>query len=121
MEGSPPDHLGDHNVLRHVAPNYGGGTDGPVNAHGVQRVATLTLSDVVMAILESRASYPLAASAALIREGDGDGTAVHLVLLDEEAAAAVRRARGHHRRHLRSGAPRQRRSWPRSVTGTSSS
>ena len=84
MEGSSPDHLGDHNVLRHVAPNYGGGTDGPVNAHGVQRVGTLTLSDVVMAILESRASYPLAASAALIREGDGDGTAVHLVLLDEK-------------------------------------
>ena len=49
---------------------------------GVQRVGTLTLADVVMAILESRASYPLAASAALVREGDG--TAVHLVLLDEK-------------------------------------
>ena len=69
----------------------------------------LTLSDVVMAILESRASYPLAASAALVREGDGDGTAVHLVLLDEKQQPLFGGARGHHRRHLRSGAPRQRR------------
>ena len=84
MEGSSPDRLGDHNVLRHVASHYGGGTDEPVHTSGVQRVGTLTLSDVVMAILESRASYPLAASAALIREGDGDGTTVHLVLLDEK-------------------------------------
>jgi len=83
MEGSSPDRLTDHNLLGHVASHYGGGTDEPVNTSGVQRVGTLTLSDVVMAILESRASYPLAASAALIREGDGDGTAVHLVLLDE--------------------------------------
>lgn len=83
MEGSSPDRLGDHNLLRHVASHYGGGTDEPVNTSGVQRIGTLTLPDVVMAILESRASYPLAASAALIREGDGDGTAVHLVLLDE--------------------------------------
>ena len=82
MEGSSPDRLGDHNLLRHVASHYGGGTDEPVNASGVQRVGTLTLSDVVIAILESRASYPLAASAALVREGDG--TAVHLVLLDEK-------------------------------------
>jgi hypothetical protein len=47
-------------------------------------VTTLTLSDVVMTILDSRASYPMAASAALIRERDGDGIAVHLVLLDEK-------------------------------------
>ena len=84
MEGSSPDRLGDHNLLRHVASHYGGGTDEPVNTSSVQRVGLLTLSDVVLAILESRASYPLAASAALIREGDGDGTAVHLVLLDKK-------------------------------------
>jgi hypothetical protein len=55
-------------------------------------VATLTLSDVVMAILESRANYPRAASAALIRErGDASAAAmeghtavVHLVLLDDK-------------------------------------
>jgi hypothetical protein len=47
-------------------------------------VATLTLSEVVMAILDSRASYPLAASAALIRERDGEGVVVHLVLLGEK-------------------------------------
>lgn len=47
-------------------------------------MTTLTLSDVVMTILDSRASYPMAASAALIRERDGDGIAVHLVLLDEK-------------------------------------
>jgi hypothetical protein len=55
-------------------------------------VATLTLADVVMAILESRASYPQAASAALVRErGDasavadgGSSAVVHLVLLDDQ-------------------------------------
>jgi len=47
-------------------------------------VATLTLSEVVMAILDSRANYPVAASAALIRERDGQGAVVHLVLLDEK-------------------------------------
>jgi hypothetical protein len=47
-------------------------------------VATLTLPEVVMAILDSRANYPLAASAALVRERDGEGALVHLVLLDEK-------------------------------------
>ena len=37
-----------------------------------------------MAILDSRANYPPAASAALIRERDGEGVVVHLVLLDEK-------------------------------------
>ncbi len=37
-----------------------------------------------MAILASRANYPLAASAALIRQRDGEGVVVHLVLLDEK-------------------------------------
>jgi hypothetical protein len=60
-------------------------------------VATLTLSDVVMAILESRASYPRAASAALIREPcdasaaamGGSSAVVHLVLLDDEQQPLV--------------------------------
>ena len=119
MEGSSPDHLGDHNLLRHVAPNYGGGTDGP-ETHGVQRVATLTLSDVVMAILESRASYPLAASAALIREGDGDGTAVHLVLLDESGSRCLPRPGSSSPSPTKQSASTAT-SWPRSETGTSSS
>ena len=83
-EGSPPDRPDDRNLLRHVASHYGGGADHPVSAIGVQHVTTLTLSDVVMAILDSQASYPMAASAALIRERDGAGIAVHLVLLDEK-------------------------------------
>jgi hypothetical protein len=37
----------------------------------------------VMAILDRRASCPQATSAALVRERDGDGVVVHLVLLDE--------------------------------------
>ena len=83
-EGSPPARPADRSLLGHVASNCGGGADEPVTAMGVQRVATLTLSDVVMAILASRGSYPLAAAAALIRETDGAGTAVHVVLLDGE-------------------------------------
>ena len=83
-EGSPPDRPDDRNLLRHVASHYGGGADDPVSAIGVQHVATLTLSEVVMAILDSRASYPLAASAALIRQRDGEDVVVHLVLLDEK-------------------------------------
>jgi len=82
MEGSPPDRPDDRNLLRYVASHYGGGADDPVSAIGVQHVATLTLSEVVMAILDSRANYPVAASAALIRERDGEGVVVHLVLLD---------------------------------------
>ena len=82
MEGSPPDRPDDRNLLRHVASHYGGGADDSVSAIGVQHVATLTLPEVVMAILDSRANYPVAASAALIRERDGEGVVVHLVLLD---------------------------------------
>jgi len=41
------------------------------------------LSDVVMAILDRQVSCPQATSAALVRERDGDGVTVHLVLLDE--------------------------------------
>jgi hypothetical protein len=37
-----------------------------------------------MAILDSRASYPVAASAAPIRERDGQGVVVHLVLPAEK-------------------------------------
>jgi hypothetical protein len=84
MEGSPPDRPGHHDLLGHAASHYAGGADEPVSTHGVQHVATLTLSDVVMAILQSRARCPLAASAAVIRESGGDGTVVHLVLLDGE-------------------------------------
>jgi hypothetical protein len=84
MEGSPPDRPDDHNLLSHVASHYGGGADDPVSASGVQQVATLTLSDVVMAILESRANYPRAASAALIRERGRGCVVVHLVLLDNQ-------------------------------------
>jgi hypothetical protein len=47
-------------------------------------MGTLTLSDVIVAILDSRAGFPLAASAALIRERDGEDEVVHLVLLDSE-------------------------------------
>jgi hypothetical protein len=54
-----------------------------VSATGVHQVGTLMLSDVVMAILDRRVSCPQATSAALVRERDGDGVAVHLVLLDE--------------------------------------
>ncbi len=102
MEGSPPDRPGYHRLLRHVASDYAGGADEPVSTHAVQRVETLTLPDVVMTILESRASYPLAASAALIREPDGDGTVVHLVLLDGEQQP-LSAARGHHRGQLCGG------------------
>jgi hypothetical protein len=45
---------------------------------------TLTLSDVIVAILDSRASFPLAAAAALVRERDGEDDVIHLVLLDED-------------------------------------
>jgi hypothetical protein len=44
---------------------------------------TLTLSDVIVAILDSRASFPLAAAAALVRERDGEDQVIHLVLLGE--------------------------------------
>jgi hypothetical protein len=39
---------------------------------------------VIVAILDSRASFPMAASAAVIRERDGEDEMIHLVLLDSE-------------------------------------
>ena len=50
----------------------------------MQRVGTLTLSDVIMAILDSRAGFPMAASAALIRERGALDDVIHLVLLDRD-------------------------------------
>jgi hypothetical protein len=55
-----------------------------LTAAGVQRLDTLALSDVIVAILDSRASFPAAAAAALIRERDGDDDVIHLVLLGED-------------------------------------
>ena len=90
MEGSPPDRPADCRLLQHVASQNCALDDGgaevaeiPVSAAANTRVGTLTLPDVVMAILDRRVGYPQATSAALIRERDGDGVAVHLVLLDE--------------------------------------
>jgi hypothetical protein len=84
MEGSPPDRPDDRDLPRNVASHYGGGADGAVTASGVQEVTALTLSDVVMAILESRATYPPAASAALIRVRDRAGHVIYPVLLDDQ-------------------------------------
>jgi hypothetical protein len=86
MEGSPPDRPADCRLLEHVASQncaLDGSAETPVSATGVHQVSTLMLSDVVMAILDRRVSCPQATSAALVRERDGDGVAVHLVLLDE--------------------------------------
>ena len=86
MEGSPPDRPADCRLLEHVASQncaLDGSAEVPVSATGVHQVSTLMLSDVVMAILDRRVSCPQARSAALVRERDGDGVAVHLVLLDE--------------------------------------
>jgi hypothetical protein len=44
---------------------------------------TLTLPDVIMAILDCRSRFPQAASAALIREPEGEDEFVYVVLLDE--------------------------------------
>lgn len=44
---------------------------------------TLTLPDVVMAILDRRSRFPRATSAALIREREGENVFVYIVLLDE--------------------------------------
>jgi hypothetical protein len=84
MEGSPPDSPADRNPLRKVASDHGGGTEDPLSATGVQRMETLMLSDVIMAILDSRPRFPLAASAALIRERDGADVFIYVVLLDEK-------------------------------------
>jgi hypothetical protein len=87
MEGSPPDRPADCRLLEHVASQNCALDDEsaevPVSATANTRVGTLMLSDVVMAVLDRRVSCPRATSAALVRERDGDGVAVHLVLLDE--------------------------------------
>jgi hypothetical protein len=87
MEGSPPDRPADCRLLEHVASqNCALGNENaevPVSATASTRVGTLTMPDVVTAILDRRVSCPQATSAALVRERDGDGVAVHLVLLDE--------------------------------------
>ena len=87
MEGSPPDRPADCRLIEHVAFQNcaldDGSAEPPVSAAANTRVGTLMLSDVVMAILDRQVSCPQATSAALVRERDGDGVTVHLVLLDE--------------------------------------
>ena len=86
MEGSPPDRPADCRLLEHVASQncaLDGSAEVPVSVTNVHQIGTLKLADVVMAILDRRVSCPQATSAALIRERDGDGVAVHLILLDE--------------------------------------
>jgi hypothetical protein len=65
-------------------PGPGGGGEGITSAAGVQRIDTLTLSEVVIAILDCRLSFPRATSAALVRERAGPDEVIHLVLLDSE-------------------------------------
>jgi hypothetical protein len=100
VEGRSPDSPGDRRLLSRFASRRRPGAPDPPGAEdplglatgGVQRMDTLTLSDVVVAILDSRANFPLAASAALIRERDGEAEeseVVHLVLLDEEREPLV--------------------------------
>lgn len=84
VEGSSPGSPADRSLLQTVASSIRGGAEGSLGPVDIQRVDTLTLSDVVMAILESRASHPLATSVALIRERDGAGAVVHLVLLGDQ-------------------------------------
>jgi hypothetical protein len=83
-EGSYPDSPADRSLLRKVRAKLRGGAKDSLSAPGVQRVDMLMLADLIMAILDSRASFPLAASAALIRARDGQDEVIHLVLLDEE-------------------------------------
>jgi hypothetical protein len=82
-EGSPPDSPGDHHPLGNVASDHGGGAEDPLNAAGAERTETLTLPDVIMAILDCRSRFPQAASAALIREPEDEDEFVYIVLLDE--------------------------------------
>ena len=84
MEGSPPDRPADCRLLEHVASRNCALDDEsagvPVSAAANTRVGTLMLPGVVMAILDRRVSCRQATSAALVRERDGNGVAVHLVL-----------------------------------------
>jgi hypothetical protein len=84
MEGSPPDRPADRNLLRKVASGHGGGEEDQLSVTGVQRMETLMLPDVIMAILDSRSRFPLAESAALIREHDGEDVFIYVVLLDDK-------------------------------------
>jgi hypothetical protein len=82
QEGSSPGDPAGEGLLSEIASGPGGGAQNSLSAISVQRVDTLMLSDVVMAIIESRESFPLAAYAALVRERDGEDLVIHLVLLD---------------------------------------
>jgi hypothetical protein len=83
-EGSPPDSPADHQPFRIVASDHGGGAEDPPNGTGAERVETLKLPDVIMAILDCRSRFPRAASAALIREHEDDDVFVYIVLLDDK-------------------------------------
>ena len=83
-EGSPPDSPDDHHPLRKVASDHDGGAENPRGLTGAQRMETLTLPDVIMAILDSRSRFLRAASAAVIREPDGADVFVYVVLLDKK-------------------------------------
>jgi hypothetical protein len=88
-EGSSPDSPVDWSLLDAGISALRGGSEDRPGGTGVQRIDTLTLSEVVIAILDSRLSYPLAASAALVRERAGAGELIHLVLLDEDRQPLV--------------------------------
>ena len=49
---------------------------------GAQRVPTLKLAEIIMAIIDCRRRLPLAASVALVREPHGEGTLLRVVFLD---------------------------------------
>lgn len=82
-EGSPPDNPADY-PLRNVASDQGGGAEDSLNGTGAERMETLKLPDVIMAILACRSRFPQATSAALIREREDEDVFVYLVLLDEK-------------------------------------
>jgi hypothetical protein len=84
MEGSPPGRPADRNLPRQASPGHDEGAEDQLGATGAQRMETLMLPDVIMAILDSQSRFPLAASAALIREHDGEDVFIYVVLLDDE-------------------------------------
>jgi hypothetical protein len=88
-EGSSPDSPADWSLLDAGLSALQGGNDDRSSAASVQRIDTLTLSEVVIAILDSRLSFPLAASAALVRERAGAAELIHLVLLDADRQPLV--------------------------------
>jgi hypothetical protein len=88
-EGSSPDIPVGWSLLDAGVAALRGGSENRPGGASVQRIDTLTLSEVVIAILDSRLSFPLAASAALVRERAGADEIIHLVLLDEERQPLV--------------------------------